>query len=138
MALTAEQKQLVRSTWALVVPISDEAACMFYGRLFEIAPSKEPLFVETNMAEQGKKLMQTIDVAVASLDNLDDIRPAVEDLGRRHAGYGATEGHYDSVGAALPWTLEQGLGEGFTPEARGAWAETYGTLSTIMKGAART
>jgi len=79
--------------------------------------------------------MQTINVAVTSLDRLEEIRPAIEGLGRRHAGYGVTDEHYASVGGALLWTLGQGLGEAFTPEAEEAWAETYWTLATIMKGA---
>src|SRR3712207_375717 len=127
---------MVRSTWAMVVPISDDAAKLFYGRLFEIDPSTRPLFADTDMAEQGKKLMQTIDVAVASLDNLENVRPAIEDLGRRHVEYGVKEEHYDTVGEALLWTLEQGLGEEFTPEVKEAWAETYGLVTTIMKDAA--
>ncbi len=136
MTLTLEQKQLVRSTWALVEPMQDEAARLFYGRLFEIEPSTRPLFASTDMSEQGKKLMQTISVVVAGLERLDTIRPAVENLGRRHIGYGVKEEHYESVGAALLWTLGQGLGEEFTCEAEEAWTETYGTLATIMKDAA--
>jgi hemoglobin-like flavoprotein len=135
MTLTPEQKQLVRSTWALVKPIQEDAARLFYGRLFEIDPSTKPLFASTDMAKQGKKLMQTINVAVAGLERLDAILPAVEALGRRHVGYGVREVHYESVGAALLWTLEQGLGEEFTPEVEEAWAETYWTLATVMKGA---
>ena len=135
MTLTPEQKQLVRSTWALVKPIQEDAARLFYGRLFEIDPSTKPLFAATDMAKQGKKLMQTINVAVAGLERLDAILPAVEALGRRHVGYGVREEHYESVGAALLWTLEQGLGEEFTPEVEEAWAETYWTLTTVMKGA---
>ncbi len=136
MTLTLEQKELVRSTWAMVVPISDDAASLFYNRLFELDPSTRPLFSHANMAEQGKKLMQMIQVAVANLDNLEKVQSAVEHLGRRHVDYGVKEEHYDSVGAALLWTLEQGLGEQFTPEAKEAWAETYGLLATIMKDAA--
>jgi hemoglobin-like flavoprotein len=133
MTLTAEQQRLVRWSWALVAPIQDEAARLFYDRLFEIDPSVRPLFASTDMAEQGKKLMQMINVAVASLERLDAIRSAVKALGRRHEGYGVKEEHYESVGAALLWTLGQGLGEEFTPEVEEAWAETYGTLTAIMK-----
>jgi hemoglobin-like flavoprotein len=133
VTLGPEQKEMVRSTWAMVVPISDDAAKLFYGRLFEIDPSTQPLFAETDMAEQGKKLMQTIDVAVASLDNLENVRPAIEALGHRHVEYGVKEEHYDTVGEALLWTLEQGVGEQFTPEVKEAWAETYGLVATIMK-----
>jgi len=136
MTLTLEQKEMVRSTWAMVTPISEDAARLFYTRLFELDPSTKPLFAQTNMAEQGKKLMQMIQVVVANLDNLERVRTAVEHLGRRHVEYGIKEEHYDSVGTALLWTLEQGLGEQFTAEAKEAWSETYGLLATIMKDAA--
>lgn len=135
MTLTLEQKEMVRSTWAMVAPISEDAARLFYNRLFELDPSTKPLFAQTNMAEQGKKLMQMIQVVVASLDNLERVRTAVEHLGRRHVEYGVKEEHYDSVGTALLWTLEQGLGERFTAEAKEAWSETYGLLATTMKDA---
>jgi hemoglobin-like flavoprotein len=135
-ALTLEQKEIVRSTWAMVRPISNDAARLFYNRLFEIDPSTKQLFAQTNMAEQGKKLMQMMQVVVANLDKLESVQTAVEHLGRRHAEYGVKEEHYDSVGKALLWTLEQGLGEQFTPEAKEAWSETYGLLTTIMKNAA--
>jgi hemoglobin-like flavoprotein len=135
MSLTPEQKQLVRSTWALVRPIQEDAARLFYGRLFEADPSTRHLFAHSDMGRQGRMLMQTINIAVSSLDRLEKILPAIEDLGRRHAGYGVTEAHYASVGEALLWTLGQGLGEAFTPEVEEAWAETYWTLATIMKGA---
>ena len=135
MTLTTEQKQLVRSTWALVAPIKEEAARLFYGRLFNIDPSTRPLFSSTDMAEQGRKLMQIIGVVVAGIERLDAMGPVVENLGRRHAGYGVREEHYKSVGAALLWTLGQGLGEEFTPEAERAWAVTYQMLATIMQEA---
>ena len=135
MALTPDQKEMVRSTWALVVPMQEEAARLFYGRLFEIDPSTRSLFAGTDMSEQGKKLMQTINVAVAGLERLDRIKPAVEDLGRRHVSYGVKDEQYESVGEALLWTLGQGLGERFTPAVEEAWAETYGTLAALMKDA---
>ena len=87
------------------------------------------------MAEQRKKLMQMITVAVRGLERLDDLVPAVEALGRRHTGYGVTDQHYATVGAALLWTLEQGLGDAYTPEVHAAWSETYTLLASVMKGA---
>ena len=57
-------------------------------------------------------------------------------LGRRHVGYGVRDSHYATVGEALLWTLEQGLGDAFTPDVRAAWAETYGTRAGVMQRAA--
>jgi hemoglobin-like flavoprotein len=133
--MLSTQKKLIQDTWAQVVPIADRAATLFYQRLFEIDPSTRPLFQVTDMAQQRKKLLQVLSVAVSSLDNLGALRKTVEDLGRRHAGYGVKDAHYDSVGVALLWTLEQGLGSAWTPEAAAAWKDVYGLLSGIMRQA---
>jgi hemoglobin-like flavoprotein len=133
--MLARQKKLIQDTWAQVVPIADQAAAIFYQRLFEIDPSTRALFNSTDMMQQRKKLVQILTVAVSSLDNLGALGKTVEDLGHRHAGYGVKDAHYDSVGVALLWTLEQGLGATWTPEAAVAWKEVYGLLSSIMRNA---
>ena len=133
--MLSAEKKLIQDTWAQVVPNADRAATLFYQRLFEIDPTTRPLFQVTDMAQQRKKLLQVLSVAVSSLDNLGALRKTVEDLGRRHAGYGVKDAHYDSVGAALLWTLEQGLGSAWTPEVAAAWKEVYGLLSGIMRQA---
>jgi len=127
----------VRETFALVRPIAQQAGDLFYTRLFELDPTLRPLF-KGDLAEQSRKLMQMIATAVDGLDNLDSIVPAVRALGIRHAGYGVLDRHYDTVAAALLWTLAQGLGTAFTPEAQAAWTAAYGILAGTMKSAAAT
>ena len=127
----------IRASWAAVEPIADAAAGLFYGRLFELDPAIERLFRRTDMPAQRKVLMQTLTVVVKSLDKLDQIVPAVQALGRRHAGYGVREEHYATVVAALLWTLERGLGDAFTPDVRDAWADAYAILASVMIEAAR-
>jgi hemoglobin-like flavoprotein len=61
----------------------------------------------------------------------------VEDLGRRHVTYGVTHAHYDTVGAALLWTIQKVLGPAFTADVQNAWATVYGVLATTMQHAAR-
>ena len=134
--LTLTQKTLVQDSFATIAPIADDAAVLFYQRLFDLDPSLEPMF-RGNMAEQRKKLMQMLTAAVKGLDRLDQLVPVVENLGRRHAGYGVSDAHYDTVGCALLWTLEMGLGRAFTAEVKDAWATVYGLLATTMKEAAR-
>jgi nitric oxide dioxygenase len=133
--MDATQIKLVQDSFAKVVPIADTAAALFYGKLFELDPAVKPLF-KGDMAAQGKLLMQMIATAVNALERIDTIVPAVEALGKRHAGYGVTAAHYDTVGAALLWTLGQGLGAAFTPQVKAAWTETYGLLAGVMKKAA--
>ena len=89
------------------------------------------------MVEQGRMLMSMIKTAVNSLDKLEAIIPALEGLGQRHKGYGVIDAHYDTVGNALLWTLEQGLGNAFTAEARNAWTAVYSTLAATMKKGAK-
>jgi hemoglobin-like flavoprotein len=134
--MTPKQVKLVRESFAKVAPIAPQAAELFYGRLFEIAPDLKPLF-KGDIKEQGRKLMAMIGTAVAHLDKLGDIVPAVQALGKRHAGYGVREEHYGTVAQALLWTLGQGLGRDFTDEVKEAWTAAYTILADTMKTAAR-
>lgn len=129
MAVTDEQKQLVVDSFAKVTAISDKAAELFYSRLWEIAPETQVLFRYTDMQKQGTKLMQTLGLAVSSLYRLESFLPALRELGQRHIAYGVKEEDYEAVGTALIWTLEQGLGDAFTPEVKQAWIDVYGVLS---------
>jgi hemoglobin-like flavoprotein len=133
--MTPENQALVRDSFAKVVPIAPQAAALFYERLFTLDPTLRPLF-KGDMNEQGRKLMAMIGTAVANLARLETIVPAVQDLGRRHAGYGVPRESYDTVAAALLWTLGQGLGESFTPAVEAAWTEAYTILATVMQDAA--
>jgi hemoglobin-like flavoprotein len=130
------QIQLVQTTWEKLLPIQNEAARLFYDRLFALDPSANALFRSGDMREQGRKLTAMITIAVNGLKHLDTIVPAIRELGRRHAGYRVTDAHYDTVGAALIWTLELGLGDDFTPEVQAAWVDVYTLLADTMKQAA--
>ena len=131
----ALQIELVQSSFARVEPIADTAATLFYTRLFELDPSLRLMF-RGNIAEQGKKLMTTLKVVVNGLTRLEALVPAVQALGRRHASYGVADEHYDTVADALLWTLQQGLGEYFTPDVAAAWCAAYGILADVMKASA--
>jgi nitric oxide dioxygenase len=133
--MTRTQIALVQSTFATIAPQADAAAALFYTRLFDLDPGLKRMF-SSDMTEQGRKLTAMLALAVNSLDRLDELVPVVRSLGIRHAGYGVTDTHYDTVGRALLWTLEQGLGAGFTPEVREAWTSVYGVLAATMKSAA--
>jgi hemoglobin-like flavoprotein len=133
--MTPEVKKLVQESWAKVEPVSAVAAALFYGRLFELAPSLRPMF-RGSMQEQEKKLMQTLTVVVRGLDRPDQLVSQVQALGRRHAGYGVADAHYGTVAQALLWTLEQALGDAFTPQVRDGWVQAYTLLAGVMQSAA--
>lgn len=130
--MTPQQIALVTESWSKVLPTGDAAAAMFYEKLFELDPSLQGLF-KSDMSVQGGKLIAMISAAVGGANNLDSIVPAVQELGRRHVRYGVQDSHYDTVGAALIWTLEQGLGESFTDDVRTAWVDIYTLLAGVMK-----
>ncbi|NVN87662.1 MAG: hemin receptor [Rhodopseudomonas sp.] len=129
--MTPDEIKLVQQSFSKVAPISEQAAALFYGRLFEIAPEVKPMF-HGDIREQGKKLMGTLAVVVGGLTNLEAILPAASRLAKLHVDYGVKAEHYTPVGAALLWTLEQGLGDGWTPELASAWTAAYTTLSGYM------
>ena len=130
--MTPEQVSMVQESFKKVAPIASTAADLFYDRLFEIAPDVRVMFPD-DLREQKKKLIGMLGIAVSNLHQLDTIIPAVENLAKRHVGYGVKPEHFQPVGAALLWTLEQGLGADFTPPLKKAWTDTYLTLSGIME-----
>jgi hemoglobin-like flavoprotein len=133
--LLVAHKTLVQSSFQTVLPISNTVAQLFYGRLFELAPDLKRMFT-TSIDIQGPKLIAMLAIAVKSLDHLEDLIPALQDLSRRHIGYGVKAEHYALVGKALLWTLEQGLGAAFTAEVEEAWGRVYGLIADVCIDAA--
>jgi len=144
--LTDPEKAAIARTWRLVLPIAETAADLFYRRLFELDPSLRALFPD-DMSAQKRKLLQALHFVVRGLDwpesawaetieEKDDVVLVVLALGRRHRQlYRVQDHHYETVGLALLWTLEQGLGEAFTTDVREAWKKAYRLISTLMKSA---
>ncbi len=129
--ITPHQIKLVQVSFQKVKPIADTAADIFYDRLFETTPEVRSLF-PAEMSDQKGKLMKTIGVAVSGLDKLDTIVPTVKALGAKHVNYGVKDSHYSSVGEALLFTLEKGLGDEWNPELNEAWTAAYTIVSTTM------
>jgi len=129
--MTPQQAKAIQESFRKVAPISEQAAALFYGRLFEIAPDVKPLF-RGDMREQGRKLMSTLGLVVNGLSNLETVLPAASALAKRHADYGVKAADYAPVGEALLWTLERGLAEQWTPELAAAWGAAYSVLSDFM------
>jgi hemoglobin-like flavoprotein len=136
--MTPENEALVRRSWKQFEPMAESLAPFFYDTLFELDPEARPLFARTDMGAQGRKVMHMFAEIVRTLDMPEQLVPEVADLGRRHVRYGVRDDQYGSVGTALLWTLERGLGPAFTPEVREAWAEAYLLCASIARrGAAQ-
>lgn len=131
--LAADHVAELRASWELVTPVADEAAALFYSRLFELDPSLRALF-HVQPAVQRQKLMDALTLVVTQADRPNDLLPVLSALGERHVAYGVQARHYDTVGEALLWTLDQGLGLLRTPEARAAWVALWEFVAKAMGG----
>lgn len=131
--MTFHQVQLVKDSYQLVSALPAETVGqLFYDRLFDLAPEVRPLFSRTSVPEQSRKLLATLTYVITRLDRLDTVVADIEMLARRHVRYGVQDHHYVVVGQALLWTLEQGLGEAWTPEVKATWLACYTLLSETM------
>lgn len=129
--MTPHQIAQVQSSFAKVAPIAEQAAAIFYDRLFVMAPAFRAMF-PADMREQRKKLMATLGVVVGGLGDLGSVLPAATTLARKHVGYGVKPEHYAVVGGALLYALEQGLANDWTAELADAWSAAYALLSDYM------
>jgi hemoglobin-like flavoprotein len=133
--MTPKQIRLIRQSFSLMSPDADAVARTFYHRLFQLDPALRKLFPES-LEEQGRKLMEMIGIAVGLLDRTSELVPALQSLGRSHAGNSVPDEHYESVGTALLWSFEQELGPAFTPDVREAWTDLCVIVSNTMREAA--
>lgn len=129
--MTNEQINLIKTSFEKIAPIADHAADLFYAKLFDLDPHLRRLF-KGDIKAQGKKLMQVISTAVENLERIDELIPHIRAMGARHAGYGVEKKDYETVGAALLWTLEKALGKDFPAETRAAWTAVFKLLAETM------
>jgi len=129
--MNTEQVKLVQDSLVRVRPMADQIASSFYAHLFEIAPYVKKLF-RNDMERQGEMLMTSLELAMGSLDDLENILPAVQALGDRHVSYGVKAEYYKPAVEAFLWALEQHLGDDFSPALNEAWSLGFDTLVKAM------
>lgn len=134
--MTAQQVALVKNSWKIFQKIDPVlVGDVFYSRLFSAAPKLQHMF-STSKTTQSKKLVEMLNIIVGRLDRLDELTNDIKELAIRHVGYGVKTEHYNAVGDALLWTMEQGLGKDWNEEVKKAWAACYTLLSRTMIAAA--
>lgn len=135
--MTADQIHLLRKSFGRVEQQAQVAALVFYRRLFELDPSLRPLF-KTNIEEQAARLMDMLALALSLTNRPGALETELIESGIRHAGYGARDEHYVTVGQAMLDMLAEVLGNDFTPATREAWVAFYTyTAETMKRGAAQ-
>ena len=133
--MTADQRRLVRDSFEALRPMAGPVVLLFYGKLFEVAPSVRPMFLN-DITLQGRKLMDMLSAIVEALDDFQSIRARLEDLGRKHAGYGVRPEHYETLTSALLWTLAEALGADFDARTSEAWKIALRAVNEAMKAGA--
>jgi hemoglobin-like flavoprotein len=131
--MTPEREQLVRDTWKRFEPKAADHALYFYDKLFELDPETTAMFSRANMDLQRHRLMESLGMLIAELDDPEQLVTDLVVMGKRHVAYGVRDSDYDAAGVALLWTLEKALGPDFTPEARAAWTEAYQWIASVMR-----
>ncbi|MCG8350552.1 MAG: globin domain-containing protein [Chloroflexales bacterium] len=126
------QVHLLRTSFAHIKPHLGEFGVSFYQNLFAAYPQAKPLFTHTNMVQQQDKLLQALGMVIDNLQNTEVLSNKLRALGARHIEYGALPQHYSMVGQALLTTLEQYLGDDWTPELAAAWQQAYEVIAQFM------
>jgi hemoglobin-like flavoprotein len=123
---------LVQSTFEKLAARKEEAARLFYEKLFQIAPHVRPMFARVDIAVQGAMLMNMLAAAVKGLDRLEELRPILQDLGRRHAGYGVRIEHFAAVEECLLYLVKTFTGDEFNLDVQLAWVRIYNFIAQTM------
>jgi hemoglobin-like flavoprotein len=130
--MNRQQTDLLRSSFALMQPMATEISVYFNALLKQADPQLGKLF-ERSSAHQGKGMIPLLGGMLSLAEMPATLAPVLRMIGARHAGYGVTEAHYDCVAKVLAATLQEVLGDAFTPATRSAWAELYEMVSATMQ-----
>lgn len=125
----------LKSTWDTVTRHGDDVASYFYAHLFVTHPELRELF-PLAMDAQRDRLVGALGRIVSNVDELGEVVPYVEQLGRDHRRFAVIAEHYDAVGSSLLWTLSHFLAEEWTADVARDWADAYGVVAATMVGAA--
>ncbi len=131
MLLNKSQIQLVQESIQDILPVAQQTGEQFYEHLFEVAPPLRDLF-HSDMRSQSRKLMTILIHIVANLDQWEGLEEELAELARRHIDYQVEITHYDQIGEALFWTLQQKLGNTWTPLLEEAWQAAYQQIADAM------
>ncbi|WP_221392988.1 globin domain-containing protein [Dyadobacter sp. NIV53] len=122
---------IIKTSWSYIVTQPVNPGALFYDELFKLAPGLIPMF-KSDKEDQQTKFTDMITFMVLNLQNTRDIQKQINEMGKRHVGYGVTAEHYELVGTALINTLNTSLGDMWNNETRLAWTNLYDLWSSAM------
>jgi len=125
----------LKASWANVVAAGDDVPLYFYSHLFLSHPEVRSMF-PIQMTGQRDKLVAALGAVVSNVEEIDNVVPLLEQLGRDHRRFSVVTEHYSAVGASLLATLKKFLGHRWTPDLADTWAQAYGLVAKVMVAAA--
>lgn len=125
--------QLLRAHFDALRPRGVEMMRDFYGLLFERHPHVKGMFAQTDMAEQEKKIFETLDLVVKNLEQPDAVMAQLLLLGNSHVDYGVKAEHYAPVLDCLIEAMKRASGPSWSPKLEAAWRDAYAAVAELMK-----
>ena len=124
--------QVLEVSFAKIRHCAIEFSASFYNKLFAFHPELKPLFKNTDLDAQEKKLIASLAIIVENLRNPEQLTPALKSLGAYHHTVGTLKEHYPFVGQALLETFAEYLGDEWNQTTKQAWLDAYNLISEIM------
>ena len=128
------EADILRDSFNLITPQAEEVVSRFYDELFSRFPAVKPMFANTTKAKQMKMLLASLKLVIANLDNPDKLVPALQEMGKRHQGYGAVPEHFTAVAETLMDVMKEFAGKAWTKQVHAAWTDALNLVAETMLG----
>jgi CheY-like chemotaxis protein/hemoglobin-like flavoprotein len=116
----------------MLAPNGEQLALRFYDLLLLKFPDLQIFFRSTNLSRQHARFLNGLRTLVLNLENPQELRAALVQLGERHTSYGIEIQHYPPVVDTLLQVLTELGGEGMDVKTYEAWANFLHLIRAIM------
>ncbi len=134
MNLTDKTIEIIKATAPLVKEKVIELNKTVYPTIFSRYPALKAIFNQTHMREgtQPRALSASIIDYVNAIDNLDAIKPLVNNIAEKHASFDIKPVQYQIVTTCLLEVIGNLLEDAVTPEVERAWKEAVDYLANVL------
>ena len=136
MSVTAAEAEMLRTSFHELRKNMAPASVAFYEALFARAPGLRKMFRD-DIAGQGMRFMTTLGAILTGIEHSGPEEARIATLAEGHRLMGVKPEHFAPMGEALIATLQDGLGDAFTPELNAAWEKAYAEISAGIIAAGR-
>ncbi len=129
--LDSKTIEIIKSTVPALKTYGEDITKVFYKHLFTRYPQVQGMFdmEKQKNGKQPKALAMAVLNAAINIDNLENIRKSVENIGKVHVGLNVKKEHYPLVGECLLIAIKEVLKDAATPEVMDAWTKGYNEIA---------